>query len=169
MTTTLTLYELAEETLALDALLGLDEGECTPESDALAEELSAALVLKADAFGAYVASLTATEAAIAEEVTRLAARRRAVAAKAERLKRYALFALQRMDRTKVEGALFTLGVQNNPASVEIDCATEALPADYVRVVPASMAPDKTALAKALKAGTVIDGVRLVETQSLRVR
>lgn len=167
--TSLSLYELSEEQNALDALLALDEGECTPESDALTAELAGKLARKADSFGAYVRVLESADDTISDEIARLGARRRAIGNKVERLKRYGLMALQAMQRTKVEGALFTLAVQNNPARVEISCAVGELPAEYVRTVPASYEVDKAALSRALKAGAVVEGATLVVSQSLRVR
>jgi len=166
--TGLTLRDLAEERRALDDLLGMDAGEETPEAEALAIELTAKLVLKADAFGSYVRELEATADAIDDEIARLKARRDVLLNRVDRLKRYALMALQTMDRPRVEGTLFTLAIEKNPPSVMI-APDAVLPAQYVRVVPASSAPDKVALRDALKRGEDIPGVELVTTTKLRIR
>jgi hypothetical protein len=163
------LYELAEEAVALDDLLAMDEGEWTAEAEALANEWTEQLVAKADAFGSFVRSLEAQAEAIKEEEARLASRRKAVQGRADRLKRYGLMALQRMERPKVAGDLFTLAVQNNPPSVALTVGVDALPAQYVRTIPEQREPDKTAIRDALKRGEVIDGAALITTQFLRVR
>lgn len=166
---TLTLRELSEEALALDDLLAMDDGEFTPEAEALAVGLAEQLAAKADGFGAYLRELEAQDDALAAEAARIAARKKAIAGRAARLKVYGLMALQRMERPKVAGTLFTLAVQNNPPSVQVSVGVEALPEQFVRVIPEQREADKVALKEALKRGEVIEGVALVVTQSLRVR
>jgi len=168
-TGTLSLYELAEEATALDALTAMDEGEWSDEADALFNELAAKLVLKADAFGAYVRNCEAEADAIKTEETRLAARRKALETKATNLKKYALTALQRMDRDTVTGTVFTLKVQRNAPSVVVGVPAESLPTRFQRVVPETITADKTAISAALKAGDAVEGCELVSTYSLRVK
>lgn len=163
------LYDLAEEAVALDDLLAMDDGEWTDEAEALATELAGKLAGKADAFGGYLRGLEAQDEALAAEIARLTARRRAVIARTAKLKQYGLLALQRMERPKVTGDLFTLAVQNNPPSVNILVGTDDLPPQYVRIIPEQREPDKTAIRDALKRGETIDGATLTVTQSLRVR
>jgi hypothetical protein len=163
------LYDLAEEAVALDDLLAMDEGEWTAEAEALANELAGKLATKADAFGGYLRGLEAQDETLAAEIARLTARRRAVVARTAKLKQYGLLALQRMERPKVAGDLFTLAVQNNPPSVSLTVGVDALPAQYVRTIPEQREPDKTAIRDALKRGEIIDGAALVTTQSLRIR
>ena len=167
--TALHLYDLAEEAVALDDLLAMDDGEWTDEAEALATELTGKLATKADAFGGYLRGLEAQDEVLAAEITRLTARRRAVIARTAKLKQYGLLALQRMERPKVAGDLFTLAVQNNPPSVALTVGVDALPPQYVRTIPEQREPDKTAIRDALKRGETIDGATLTTTQSLRVR
>lgn len=169
MSANLTLYELAEERNALDDLLALDEGEWTDAAESLANDLTAQLVRKADGFGSYIRDLEANADAIKAEETRLAARRKALESRVDWLKRSGLMALDRMGETKVAGTLFTLAVQKNPPSVDVPASLEGLPAEYVRVVPESRVADKTAIAKALKAGADVPGCALRESYSLRIR
>jgi len=166
---TLTLYELAEERVALDALIAMDEGEWTDEAANLADELAGKLALKADAFGGFVREMEANASAIKEEETRLASRRKSIEGKRDWLMRRALFALQTMGRNRVEGSLFTLAVQNNPPSVQVDVLPGALPAAFVRIIPQTLEADKSAIKAALKAGEIIDGCSLVQAQSLRIK
>lgn len=164
----LTLRDLADERVALDALIEADEGEETPEAEALALELASQMVRKADAFGSYVREREATADAIADEIARLTARRKAIVSATDRLMRYAHMALEVMDRPRVEGTLFTLAIERNPPSVLI-ALDAVLPAKYVRVVPETTAPDKIAIRDALKRGEEIPGCELVTTTKLRIR
>lgn len=163
------LYDLAEEAVALDDLLAMDDGEWTDEAEALATELAGKLATKADAFGGYLRGLEAQDETLAAEIARLTARRRAVITRTAKLKQYGLLALQRMERPKVAGDLFTLAVQNNPPAVTLTVGADALPPQYVRIIPEQREPDKTAIRDALKRGETIDGAALTTTQSLRVR
>lgn len=165
----LSLYDLAAEALALDDLFAMDEGEVTPESEALALELAEKLATKADAFGGFVRNLEASATAIKAEEERLRDRRKALENKAAWLKRVGLDALQRMQRLRVEGSLFTLAVQNNPPSVLVEVLPDRLPAAFVRIIPEVREADKVAIGKALKAGELIPGCSLTQTQSLRIR
>ena len=166
---TMTLRDLADERVALDDLLALDAGEETLEAEALATELAAKMVQKVDAFASYVREREATVAAIDDEITRLKARRTAIANDTARLLRYAQFALEAMDRPKVSGTLFTLALQLNPPRVVVPEDVTTLPDEFVRLVPATIVPDKEAIRDALKAGQDVPGCFLERTQTLRIR
>lgn len=169
-THTLSLYDLSDEALALDALTAMDDGEWTPEADALHTGLMDQLIVKADAFGGYVKDLEAREEMIAAEIARLAARRKALENRLKWMTTYAAVALQRMGRPKIVGTLFTLAIQKNNPSLHITVLADALAAEYVRVKPEQREPDKKALLDAVKAGAKIDGVELApDTYHLRIR
>ena len=165
------LYELAEESLALDALVSMDLGEWTADHEALETELVAKLVQKADAFGGYLANLQATVDACKTDELRLAARRKAAESAQERLKRYALMALQAMQRDKVTGERFTLAIQLNNPKLELDAtiSPETLEERFVRVIPESREIDRAAILAALKAGETVNGCAAVRLPSLRIR
>lgn len=165
----LTLMDIAHEDNALFALLDIDQGEVTPESEALAAELVATMMKKADSVGAVLAKFGAVETVISEEIDRLSARKKSVANRAARLRQYVMMAMRTMQRDRIEGALYTLTVQNNPPRVEVSVPVESLPEAYVRVVPESREVNKAAISAALKAGATIEGCALITSQSLRVR
>lgn len=165
----LSLYDLGDEVLALDDLAAMDDGEWTPELAQLADEVLEKLVTKADSFGGYVRDLELRESLLDAEVQRLTVRKKAIANRVAWMKRYGCLVLQRMGRPRVEGTLFTLALQNNPPKVEVSVLPDALPAEYVRIVPEVHEIDKVALAKALKAGVEVPGAVLVTSQSLRIR
>jgi hypothetical protein len=166
----LTLYDLCEEASALDALVGMDDGEWTEEAEALHTPLMQALVEKADGFGGYVRDLEQRAAVIQQEEERLAARRKRIEARIQWMKSYAVASLTAANRTKLEGTLFTLSLQKNPPSVHVTVLPDALPAEFVRVIPERREPDKKALLDALKAGATIPGAELSPTtHHLRIR
>jgi hypothetical protein len=169
MSQTLTLRELADEARALDELVWMDEGEWTDATQALYEEHAAALADKADGFGTYVASLTAHAEVVKAEADRLTAMAKRLTGHADALKRYALAHMERMGRTEIPGELYTLKIQRNPPSVQVTVLPDALPAEFVRVIPEQREADKKALLTALKGGAAIDGVTLVQTTRLVIR
>lgn len=167
---TLTLYDLCEEAKALDDLVSMDDGEWTAEHEALHAPLMAALVAKADGFGGYLRDLEQRVEVIKIEEERLAARRKRLDARVKWMKQYAVTALLSADRPKLEGTLFTLAVQKNPDSVEISVLPDALPAEFVRVIPETREPDRKAMLTALKAGATIPGATIAPpTYHLRIR
>lgn len=166
---TLSLYDLSDEVLALDDLAAMDEGEWTDEHQQLADELMDRLVVKADSFGGFVRNLEARADACSAEIQRLQARKKSAEARIDWMKRYALSALTRMGRPRIEGELFTIAIQNNPPKVEVDVLPGQLPSAFVRVIPEVLEVNKSELAKALKGGEEIPGCRLVQTQSVRVK
>ncbi len=166
----LTLTDIVDEFLALDELSAMEEGEWTTEHVELLEELMPKAIAKVDRFGAYVRELEARQDVIAAEEERLAKRRAHLANRVAWMKRYAIGELQRLGRPKIEGELFTMALQKNPASVEVTVLPDALPDAYVRVIPERREPDKKALLEALKAGAEIPGASLAApTFHLRIR
>ncbi len=166
----LTLYELAEEAAALDALTAMEDGEWTTELDALHTELMDQLVSKADPFGAYLRDLEAREETLASEIARLTARKKRLQSRIQWMKIYAASALQRMDRPRLEGALFTIALHKNPPSLLVNVLPDALPPEFVRVIPEQREADKKALLDAVKQGATIPGVELAPTTyHIRVR
>lgn len=171
MTETLTLQELADEAIALDALIGMDEGEYTDDTEALERELAEKLATKGDGYGDFMRDRETRIAALKGEEQRLAARRKTLENQMVRVKLYAARALQRMDRSKVEGERWTLSLAKNPARVVLadDVLPELLPPGFQRVIPAKVEPDLNAIKDALKLGDELDFARLETTYTVRVR
>ena len=100
------------------------------------------------------------------EEKRMAAKRRALENRKERLKNALYEAMKAVGRPKFKTALFSFGIQNNSPSLAIaDGAT--VPEKYL--IPQEPKIDKKAIIAELKAGTVIEGMRLVQGESLRIR
>lgn len=169
--TTLTLRELAEEAIALEALVDIETGEWTDEHEALAQQLAAKLATKGDAYGDYLHDQQTRAAALKAEEQRLANKRKAIEAGIERLSRYAAQALQAMDRPKVEGERWTVALTKHPPRVVLDetAMPDTLPPGFVRVVPERREPDLVAIKEALKLGESLEWARLEQTYTVRVR
>jgi hypothetical protein len=142
-------------------------------SDVDRDELSQMLIAelagtrkKVDATNAALATWEGLEASAAREIERLDARRKRYARLRESLELYVLAILEASHLTKIEGDISTLTKRNNPPSVRVDDAA-AVPMQYLRFPPQPAAvPDKTAIAKALKADEEVPGCRLVQTARL---
>ena len=167
---TLSLRDLTDEMLALDALAALDEGEWTDEHQELADDLAQKLATKTDDFWEYRLTLKADAeraAAYAKEVKAKADR---LLARVEWLDRYLLAELERNGRGFVKGSVWEVRRQVNAPSVVVDVLPSALPPEFQRVIPAVIEPDKKALAVALKSGAQVEGVRFAEpTYHLRAK
>lgn len=175
MTKTLTLHDLTDEALALDALVAMDDGEWTDEHEALADELTEKLLAKTDAFADYVSDLATRCEIVRKEEKRLADRRKRMESNVDRLSRYALVCLQRSGRDKLTGERHTIAVRKNPPSVHVfdeaalmDCE-QGYALGLLRHVPEQWTPDRKRIADVLKAGQEIPGCELVSSYRVEVK
>jgi hypothetical protein len=171
MAQTLTMQELADEAAALDAIIAMDEGDYTEDTEALEQELAAKLATKGDGYGDWLRDRETRAAALKAEEQRLAARRKTLENQVERVKRYAAHALERMGRTKIEGERWTLSLAKNPPRVVLDDSVvpALLPPGFQRLIPAKVEVDMVAVKEALKLGDSLEWARLETTYSVRVR
>ena len=161
------LYVLANEYReAADVLADLD---LSPEvvADTL-EGMAGDLEHKAANVAALARSLEATAASIKEAEREMKARREAIERRAEALRAYLLGALQHAGIRKVSCPWFSLAVRATPASVEVEDAAQ-IPAEFMRQPePPAPAPDKKAIAAAIKAGRDVPGARLAGGERLHI-
>jgi hypothetical protein len=162
------LYELAAEyRSAVDQLADLDLDAQTV-SDTL-ESLGGDLQTKAVNVAKFALSLEAQAVAIKAAETGMAARRRAIEARAVRMREYLLTNMQHAGILKIECEYFKLAQRENPPSVMID-ATDLLPAEFMtQPEPPPPAPNKTAIAAAIKAGRDVPGAHLVRGVRLDIK
>jgi hypothetical protein len=161
-----TLYELAATYIELYDLLAdgeIDDQTVTDTLDGM--DFDGQFADKAEAYAKIIKMLEADANAAETEAKRLSERKAAFSANAKRVKDRLFGAMRLTGNEKIKTALFTIGIQKNAPSVMIDEDTK-LPDEYVRV---KYEPDKTAIKDALKAGAVIEGCRLVQGESLRIR
>ncbi len=131
------------------------------------EALQLALDEKLEGCALYLKNLEAEAAAIKDEETRLAARRKTKERKAERLKEYV------RDVMADHGANFRLETPKAALSLRksesVAITDQALiPKEFLRVKE-DVKADKAAIKKALKNGQDVQGVCLVENLNLQVK
>jgi hypothetical protein len=162
------LYVLAQDyRAAAEKLADLELDEQTI-ADTL-EGLSGDLEAKATATAMVARNMQALAASIKEAEQAMAARRKALEARAERLTAYLLGSMQHAGIQKIECPHFALAVRQNPPSVVIN-EPGLIPAEYMRQKPPPPAePDKTAIAALLKSGGEVPGAHLSRGVRLEIR
>ena len=132
------------------------------------EQLDGEIETKVENSVKVIKSIEGDILALKEEEKRLAGRRKALENKVSSMKEYIEHNLNFIEDKKVKTTLFTVAMQNNKKSVNI-LNEEVIPEEYVKTVTTTSI-DKVALYEAMeKQGLKIDGVELVQTQSLRIR
>lgn len=161
------LYEINAQLEALLEQTDPETGELTCDMDALAA-LMIARDEKLEGLALYTKNLAAEAAAIREEEKRLAERRKVLENKAERTKEWLRESLA---GETIKTARVAVSYRSSKA-VELDgtfytwmISPEAEP--FIRRKDPE--PDKTEIAKALKAGAVIPGASLVDHINMTIR
>lgn len=164
----LTLYQLADE--YREAMATLQELELDDLTIAnTLESISGPLEEKATNVAMIARNLEATAEAIKEAEQKMAARRKALESRAASIKRYLLANMQKCGISKIESPYFSIAIRKNPASVVID-DPNVIPAEFMRQPePPPPAPDKKALAEALKKGLEVPGVHLEQSERVEIR
>lgn len=161
------LFLLADEyRAAAEKLADLDLDEATV-ADTL-ESLSGDLEVKARNVAAFARNLEATAAAIKDHEAQMAARRKSLENRAAGLRRYLLTSMQVAGMTKIECPMFVLSIKSNPAAVEV-YEPGLVPAEFMKTPePPPPAPDKKAIAAAIKEGREVAGCRLTQGKRLDI-
>lgn len=167
MTALAPLYQLAGEYReAADRLHDMDLDEQTI-ADTL-ESMSGELTEKATNVAFVIRNMEAMAIQIKEAETRMAERRKALENRAKRMKEYLQTNMERAGISKIESPYFVLSLRNNPESVDV-IDESAIPADYLREIPAKYEPDKALIKTAIKDGFAVPGCALKRTQSLSIK
>lgn len=116
----------------------------------------------------YRQNLEAEIASYDSEIKRLTEAKQKIAKKSESIEKY----IQYFFRTMWEGktmnfGLFQLGYRKSTAVNITD--ESALPGEYMRIIPESKAPDKTAIKDALKEWKQIAGAELEERENFFIK
>lgn len=158
------LYEIAPALrFALDDIVVDEETGEILSSDALhAVEAQAAEKIEATAL--YLRELDAEAKAAKEEADRMLARVKSMQKRSDYLKAMLLEALHATG--KVKTARVSVSIRTSKAIEVADGVT--LPDAFV-TVRTTTTPNKTALKEAIEAGADIEGVRLVERESVQIR
>lgn len=158
------LYELTEQYSKLWDMVN-DEADMEALQDTM-EGLEGEITDKAESIAKLMKSIEADEQAIKAEEERLYARRKALENRRTSIKEYLQQQLIRAGIDKVKGTMFTVSIQNNPPSVNIQ-DDAAVPDKYYIPQPPKL--DKKALLDDLKAGAVYEGITIQQTKGVRIR
>lgn len=157
------LYELTE---AYERILELAEQLDAETLKDTLDSINDAIEDKAENTAKVIKQLDADAEMLRNEEKRLAARRQAIENNARNLKRYLQESLEKVGMEKVKGELFTVAIQNNPPSLEV-LDERKIELDYFNH-PAPVL-DKKAVLQTLKRGIEMEGARIKQTRSLRIR
>jgi len=159
------LYEIVDSLLQLYEMA--DTGQVDPQAitDTL-DLLEWELEEKADNYAKLITSLKGEIEAIKTEEKRLASRRKAKEAVITTLTANLKQAMEAADKPKIKTPLHSFTIQKNPPSVSIT-DIEYIPKKYF--IKPEPVLDKQWVKDELKAGEIIPGVELTQTESLRIR
>jgi len=133
------------------------------------ESLSGDLETKAQNVAFFLKNLEATAFSIKQAEADMAARRKALENRAERLKQYVFDSMQVAGIEKISCPYFVISMKKNPAAVDV-FEPDLLPGEFMtKPVSPEPSPDKKLIAAALKAGADVPGARLVSGVRLDIR
>lgn len=163
----LSLYEAADDVVALLDSFDPETGEY-PEgfSDALA-----AFQGKSASVVAYILNRDLELEAIDGVIAKLQKRKKSIVSRQDWLRTYLRDQMKRTGTTEIsanDGSFKAKLLVERDASVEI-FEEGLLPADYMREIPASYAPDKKLIKKALDDGFDVPGARIVKKDRLEIK
>ena len=161
----LTLYELADQYRL--ALSELPEDATQEQIHAALAPLEGAIALKGQNIVAYCLNLEAESDAVMAASQKLKSRADSAKRRVEGLKSYLFANMKAMgiSEIKAKDGTFKAKIVKNPPAVEID---GTIPPEYEKVIPEQRVPDKNKIKDDLKAGVIIDGVRLVQGERLKI-
>ena len=162
------LYELTDDYLALLEMAEDPDIDEQAFADTL-EGIDGALEDKAEGYAKVIRTLEGDAAACDAEAKRLSNKKQTIENNIRRMKAALQYAMQATGKTKFKTALFSFGIQKNPAAVVIDEGyIENIPDRFL--IPQDPQIDKKAIKEALKAGEDLEGIaHLEQTESLRIR
>lgn len=161
----MTLYELTGGFLELWDMIDdpdVDEAVILDTLEAIDGEIED----KADGYATVIAEAKGKADTIKAEIDRLTARKKAVENNIDRMKKSLQNAMELTGKTKFKTALFSFGIQKNPASVSIEEGAK-IPERYL--IPQEPKVDKRQLIADLKEGAEVEGCTLTQSESLRIR
>jgi hypothetical protein len=156
------LYDISAEYKELVAMSEDDDEMALAIADTL-EGIEGEFNDKANAIVSMVLNMDGDVEPIDSAIARLQARKKVIQNKQASLKNYLRENMERTGIKKISCPLFTITCVPGREIAYID-NEEALPDDYLSV-KTTISPDKTAITKALKDGTTIEGAHLERAKS----
>jgi len=162
-----TLYELTEEYQYLYDLLSSGEIDEQTFNDSLEGMFfDEALEIKAESCAKIITMLVGYSKIAQSEAERLTEKSKALSENAKRLQKNLYEAMKRTNKKKFKTALFSFWIQKNSPSVFIAENAE-IPSKFIIEQPPKIG--RRGLLEALKNGAEIDGVSIVQDDSLRIK
>lgn len=161
------LYELSQNFRNLQQVL-----ENAEEDENLKElvinsmkELECDLSTKVENIVRLIKNLQAEVEALKAEEKRLAKERKTRENKIENLQGYLFDTISGLEKREVKGGIFTVSIKKNPPKAVVE-ELNAIPKQFIVNTPSV---DKKMLKEALKNGEMIEGAKLVQEESLKIR
>nr|WP_250649726.1 siphovirus Gp157 family protein [Bacillus thuringiensis]UQM92384.1 siphovirus Gp157 family protein [Bacillus thuringiensis] len=158
------LYDLCSNYRELQMMIedGVDPSTLQDTLQAIEENIQD----KAQNIALLIRNLEADTEAIKLEEKRLAERRRAVENNCKSLKDYLYQQMTLLEVKRIKGTIVTVGIQKNPASLNIE-PDAVIPPEYT--IHQEPKVDKKALLEAVKNGFQWDGITLRQSEGVRIR
>lgn len=163
----MSLFEIAEEYRFLAELAADPDADDESFSEAIAAALGE-FDEKVISLASVARNLEAQAAQITEAAKAMQERAKRADKRAAGIREFILAGLNAAGTKKVVCPHFIVALKKSPSSVEIDDDAD-IPYDLIRVVPATSAPDKFAIKKAIECGREIPGVRLIQKMRLEIK
>lgn len=165
------LFNIANQYLRLAEQLADGDFDAATIADTIeASGITDELATKAQGIEYVARGAEAHNLAIDAEIARLQALKAQRMKVAAGLRGYLLDNMQRMQIERIDCPMFSISIRKNPPSVDI-YDPMSLPAQYMVLPepkPVIAAPDKKAIAAAIKAGAEIPGAKLVQGLRLSI-
>lgn len=157
-----TLYELTDAYKQLLELESELDGETFADT---LESIDEAIEGKAENLAKVIKQLEATATMFDTEAKRLQNKKQIATNRSSNLKAYLKGEMEKVNKTKIKGDLFSLNIQKNPPSVVLEPTFDNN--DYIADVTVKY--DKRAILNDLKQGKEIEGATISQGNSLRIR
>jgi len=163
----LSLYGITEELKALDQLLDIDQGEITEEFEQLEDEIKNAITLKTDSCLGYLRSTEDQIKSAKQYVKDISSAIKAKENKVAKFKEYIMVCLEQTDG-ELQGSMHTVKFKK-PSQILVIVDEDKIPVKF-GVVETIIKYNKNDIKKALKAGEVVEGVKLEDgKRSLNIK
>lgn len=161
------LYELSQNFRNLQQVLenaGEDENLKELVINSM-KELECDLSTKVENIVRLIKNLQAEVEALKAEEKRLARERKIRENKIENLQGYLFDTINELEKKEVKGGIFTVSIKKNPPKAIVE-DLNAIPKQFIVNTPSV---DKKMIKEALKNGEKIEGAKLVQEESLKIR
>ena len=160
----MTLYELKEQYQVLNKFIEDEELDRDAFKEAL-NQIEGSIEDKAENYIKLIKNLQSEASIFEAEAKRMKDKQEALERKAQRIKTTLDETLQELKIKKLKAGLFSIWYQGSNSVEVID--VEKIPCQYV--MPVEPKIDKKAILQDIKAGQIVEGVEVKQTEGLRIR